>query len=336
MPTLTSASVALLWRGDIEARRNATPVNNRWRLVFAALKEAGIHAEPAVYCEEAASDVRQQLLNADGVLVWVDPLSDGRTRLELDAMLREVASSGVWVSAHPDVTQKMGVKEVLYTTRHLGWGTDTQLYRTYDSFHAEFPRRLHAGGPRVVKQNRGNGGQGVWKVQVMPGGSVSVLEARRGSEPRTVALDAFMSDCAAYFEQGGCIIDQPFQQSLTSGMIRCYMGTDRAVGFGHQYITALLSSAEPGPRIMHPASAPEFRALRSRMETEWMPQLTRELGIERDALPIIWDADFLYGPGEDDFVLCEINVSSVMPIPDQAPREIARLTRDRLLSSTRA
>ena len=212
MPTLTSASVALLWRGDIEARRNATPVNNRWRLVFAALKEAGIHAEPAVYCEEAASDVRQQLLNADGVLVWVDPLSDGRTRLELDAMLREVASSGVWVSAHPDVTQKMGVKEVLYTTRHLGWGTDTQLYRTYDSFHAEFPRRLHAGGPRVVKQNRGNGGQGVWKVQVMPGGSVSVLEARRGSEPRTVALDAFMSDCAAYFEQGGCIIDQPFQQ----------------------------------------------------------------------------------------------------------------------------
>ena len=80
MSALTSASVALLWRGGIEARRNATSDNNRWHLVFAALKEAGIYAEPAVYCEEAASDVRQQLLNADGVLVWVDPLSNGRSR----------------------------------------------------------------------------------------------------------------------------------------------------------------------------------------------------------------------------------------------------------------
>jgi hypothetical protein len=329
-------AVALLWRGDLEARRNATSDNNRWHLVFAALKEAGIHAEPAVYCEEAASDVRQQLLNVDGVLVWVDPLSDGRSRFELDAMLREVASSGIWVSAHPDVTQKMGVKEVLYTTRHLGWGTDTQLYRTYDSFRAEFPQRLHAGGPRVVKQNRGNGGQGVWKVQVLSGGSVSVLEARRGSEPRTVALDAFIADCAAYFEHGGCIIDQPFQPALTRGMIRCYMGTDRVVGFGHQYITALLSSAEPGPRIMHPASAAEFRTLRTRMETEWMPQLMRDLRIKRNDLPIIWDVDFLYGSEEDDFVLCEINVSSVMPIPDHAPREIATLTQGRLLSSRHA
>ena len=54
-------------------------------------------------------------------------------------------------------------------------------------------------------------------------------------------------------------------------------------------------------------------------------------------LPIIWDADFLYGPrsaaGEDTYVLCEINVSSVMPIPDQAPAEIARLARERLLRS---
>ena len=56
-------------------------------------------------------------------------------------MLREIASRGIWVSTHPDVTQKMGVKEVLYTTRHLGWGTDTRLYRTFDAFRDEFPQR---------------------------------------------------------------------------------------------------------------------------------------------------------------------------------------------------
>ncbi len=70
------------------------------------------------------------------------------------------------------------------------------------------------------------------------------------------------------------------------------------------------------------------------MESEWVPQMMQLLGITRDALPIIWDADFLYGPrtaaGEDTYVLCEINVSSVMPIPEQAPTEIARLARERL------
>ena len=85
--------------------------------------------------------------------------------MALDALLRDVANQGVWVSAHPDVTLKMGVKEVLYRTKQLGWGTDTQLYRTADAFHEEFPRRLRSDGPRVLKQNRGNDGQGVWKVE---------------------------------------------------------------------------------------------------------------------------------------------------------------------------
>jgi hypothetical protein len=70
------------------------------------------------------------------------------------------------------------------------------------------------------------------------------------------------------------------------------------------------------------------------METEWTPQMMDVLGIERRALPIIWDADFLYGPrnaeGEDTYVLCEINVSSVFAIPDEAPAAIARLTLERL------
>ena len=62
------------------------------------------------------------------------------------------------------------------------------------------------------------------------------------------------------------------------------------------------------------------------------------LGIDRRSPPIIWDADFLYrfqnAPGEDSYVLCEINVSSCFAIPDQAPAAIARLVLKRL-SNTR-
>ena len=90
---------------------------------------------------------------------------------------------------------------------------------------------------------------------------------------------------------------------------------------------------------MHPPSAPPFQALRAKMEEEWVPQMQRLLDIETDALPLIWDADFLYGPrtsaGDDTYVLCEINVSSVFPIPEDAPAAIARLAEARLRANKR-
>jgi hypothetical protein len=342
--------LALLWRGDREARAKATREGSRLQRIFAALAAHDIDAEPAVYADEIVDEVRAQLLTVDGVLVWVDPISDGQNRRKLDAMLREVASRGVWVSAHPDVTAKMGVKEVLHRTRHLGWGVDTHLYGSATTFRAEFPDRLRSAGPRVLKQNRGNGGQGVWKVERLDASDqperVQVLHARRGSLPEDIALEAFMARCDGYFEDGGCLIDQPFQPRLPDGMIRCYMGADKVVGFGHQLIKALIPppadgpdspAAQPGPRIMHPNSAAPFQRLRTLMETEWTPGMMATLDIDRASLPIIWDADFLYGPrtaaGEDTYVLCEINVSSVFPIPDQAPDAIARLAALRLQSS---
>jgi hypothetical protein len=161
-------------------------------------------------------------------------------------------------------------------------------------------------------------------------------------------LQEFMARCEPYFAWGGCIIDQPFQPRLPEGMIRCYMGTDKVVGFGHQLIKALIPpppegpdspAAQPGPRIMHGADAAPFQKLRAKMEDEWTPQMMRLLGIEAASLPIIWDADFLYGPrtaaGEDTYVLCEINVSSCFAIPDQAPAAIARLVARRLRDAGR-
>jgi hypothetical protein len=344
---MTTLKLALLWPRDVPKWHALTPKAYRLHGVFEAMAALGIQAEPAIYADDVADRVREQLLGCAGVLVWVDPLFAGQDRTALDAMLRDVASKGVWVSAHPEVILKMGVKEVLYRTKHLGWGTDTHVYRNAVSFRESFPQRLRISGARVIKQNRGNGGEGVWKVQIasesVPGAtSVQVLHAPRGSVPRDMPLDGFMSRCETYFDNGGCIIDQPFQVRLPDGMIRCYMGADKVVGFGHQLIKALMPPppegpdskiAQPGPRIMHPASAPAFQLLRTKMESDWTPQMMQHLDIDAASLPIIWDADFLYGPrdaaGRDTYVLCEINVSSVFAFPDQAPAEIARLARAR-------
>ena len=341
--------VAILWRGDCEARRAAAPQHNRYHRIFEELAVLGIRADPAVFDEEFADEVHEQLLTLDGVLVWVDPISRGKTRTVLDAILRDVAARGPWVSAHPDVIMKMGVKEALHRTKYLGCGTDTYLYRSAADFRAAFPSRLQSAGPRVLKQNRGNDGQGVWKVELLSkwasedAGMVSVLQALRGSIPEQLPIAEFMTRSEVYFANGGCIVDQPFQQRLPEGMIRCYMGVDRVVGFGHQLIKGLIPpppegpdspAAQPGPRVMHSADVAVFQVLRTKMEQEWAPQMMETLGVDAAALPIIWDADFLYGPrtasGEDTYVLCEINVSSVFAIPDQAPAAIARLTLSRL------
>ena len=341
-------SVAIVSRGDADARRDTTAQNSRFVRVFEELAAAGIAAQPAIYDESFTDAVRDQLLAVDGVLVWVDPIHQGKTRAGLDALLRDVAAHGPWVSAHPDVILKMGVKEVLYRTRDLGWGADTHRYDSAAAFAAEFPQRLRAGGPRVLKQNRGNGGQGVWKIEALPSAipTVRVLHALRGSHPEDMPLDAFIARCEPYFGWGGCIIDQPFQPRLPDGMIRCYMSGAKVAGFGHQLIKALIPpppqgpespEAQPGPRIMHGPDAPQFQALRRQMEDEWTPQMMKLLAIDEASLPVIWDADFLFGPrdaaGADTYVLCEINASSCFAIPDEAPAAIARTVRGRLVGA---
>jgi hypothetical protein len=333
--------VALVWRGEPGAGV-PEPGKTRFHLIFSALEALGVAAEPALYSEEAEEALRARLLEMDGVLVWVDPLSAGKNRSRLDPLLRDLAAKGVWVSTHPDVILKMGVKEVLYRTRTLGWGTDTDLYASTQDLDTRFPARLSASGPRVLKQNRGNGGQGVWKVELVDAGAtpspdtpVRVLHALPGSVPEELPLASFMDRCRVYFEGAGRMLDQAFQPRLPEGMIRVYMTHNEVVGFGQQLIKALIppdpsaspEANQPGPRIMHPADAPPFRELRDKMESEWVPGMQALLDIPTASLPALWDADFLYGPrtseGADTYVLCEINVSSVAPYPDSAAPKVA-------------
>src|SRR5258708_34522867 len=146
--------VALVYRGDRRERSTVTVENSRLAPVAKALAEMGITTEAAVYADDMADEVREQLLLVDGVLVWVNPGEGSDDRTTLDAILRAVAAAGVWVSTHPDVILKMGTKEVLHRTRDLGWGSDTAVYRSAAEFDKVFPARLASGGGRVLKQNR--------------------------------------------------------------------------------------------------------------------------------------------------------------------------------------
>ncbi len=344
----TRPRVALLYPGDRTARQNAAPENSRFLKVFQALAELGMHAEPAVYHDDFCDEVRRQLMQVDGVLVWVNPIEGDRDRSLLDALLRDVAASGVFVSAHPDVILKLGTKEVLYRTRDIGWGCDTHVYLSMDQMRRELAARLADGQVRVLKQYRGQSGNGIWKVELAAkaGATASPDEtpvrarhAQRGCFEETIPLSEFFRRCEPYFASDGRMIDQAYQPRLPEGMIRCYLVHDKVAGFGHQAINALYPAPPgappeaaplPSPRLYHPPSLPAFQALKRQLEQEWVPAMQQLLHIATDELPVLWDCDFLLGPkhasGADTYVLCEINVSSVSPFPDSAVVPVAQAT----------
>jgi hypothetical protein len=333
--------IGLLWRAEWD------PVEDDGRIVetcklremFAAFGALGLEAEPVVYSDEAVEDVREQFVGLDGVLVWVNPIEHGRDRSQLDALLLEVATAGVFVSAHPDVILKMGTKEVLVRTQSMSWGTETRVYRTVAELRGELPDRLSEGLPVVLKRHRGMGGDGVWKVE-RDGDSLSSLLAQHasgGARAERMALEEFLERCEQYFTGGGFMVEQPFQPRLEEGMIRAYLTHDRVVGFTHQYPRGLMP---PGPdhrptgKVFEHVGAPRYGELRARLESEWVPEMQEILAIDTNSLPVIWDADFLYGPrassGADTYVLCEINVSSTFAFPEFAMSTVAEATLERI------
>jgi hypothetical protein len=340
------SSIALLYPGDRAARDRADPAESRFAELFDALAHAGLATVPAVYHDDFADEVEEQLCHVQLVLVWCNPIQDGRRRDRLDAMLRSVASTGVIVSAHPDAILRLGTKDVLLATRGLPFGSDVHRIDSLDQLKREVPERLQRGA-RVLKQHRGQSGVGVWRVErsssTSAAGQLRVRHAQRGSAETLISMDSFAAQLATYFEleNGGHMIDQAWQPNLTRGMVRAYLVGDRVAGFGHQAVNALFP-AEPGqpapqttPRLYHNAHWPPGQGLKERIEREWVSALCQCVGLAPEQLPLLWDCDFMFGePGEDNeerFVLCEINVSSVHPFPPSAIEPLVAAVRSRLI-----
>lgn len=327
-------NIGVLWRGE----RGAQPserVTTVLGPLFDAFAELGVSTERVVYADDAIEAVREQLQRVDGVLVWVNPIQDGANRAQLDGLLREVSARGAWVSAHPDVIMQMGTKEVLFRTKSVGWGTDTELYRSPEELAERLPQRLAQSGQLVVKQARGNGGDGVWRVELVRASATETIvrtlhAVTRDATAEETTLRAFLDRCDDYFTWSGSVISQPFQARLRDGMIRCYFIQDRVAGFCHQWPTGLLDGpAQSRPRgPWEDADAPHYQRLKTSAESEWVPAMTDILGLRKESLPVIWDADFLYGPkdasGQETYVLCEINISCVWPFPPRATVDVAR------------
>ncbi len=321
-------SIAILVYGSRDCGRDAL-AEEKYKDLASAFLAAGYTVQSVTYSDDQAAALAGYLVSFDAILVWVNPVEQGHNRNTLDALLTEVAAKGCFVSTHPEVILKMGTKDILYKTRDMDWGSDTEMYTGFESFAASFPASLEKGKIRVLKQYRGNGGNGVFKISANADGTVTVTHAIEAGQPKTMALAKLFDGFRPFFSNKGLLIDQEWNKNSVNGMVRCYVVGTKVGGFGYQEINALYELKgqqgyiPPGKRYYYTENCGLFSDLKERMETQWIPALQAKLCIEESRMPIIWDADFFInsvtGAGSaGKYTLCEINVSCVSPFPPGA------------------
>ena len=134
----TSADkVAVIYHGDADRRRQATPETSKVPSIFPALARVGLTGVPVVYHDDFRDDVREQLLGMRAALVWVNPIEQESDRTHLDQLLRDAAAAGLYVSTHPDTILKLGTKQVLVDTHEMSWSAPgTMVHRTPEELRA--------------------------------------------------------------------------------------------------------------------------------------------------------------------------------------------------------
>lgn len=324
-------SIAFLLYGDINSGKNALTEEKYKELARAFLSE-GFTIHSVLYNDEITDTLYDHLLRFDAVLVWVNPIEQGNDRRKLDSLLAKIASEGCFVSTHPEVILKMGTKDILYKTKDMGWGSETNMYTSFEDFTGRFPLSLQKTGIKVLKQYRGNGGNGVYKIlQGASAEEVIVIHAKNSGETKTFSWNDFFTEFRPYFSNNGLLIEQAWHEGLVNGMVRCYVSGNKVAGFGYQEIVALYELDINGTKTFLPPSKRYyftqncglFSDLKPIMETNWIPQLQKTLAISTDMLPVIWDADFFINEANSHtaigkYTLCEINVSCVSPFPPSA------------------
>jgi hypothetical protein len=300
----------------------------KYRALAESFVDYGISVETILYNDTLSDLYRENLKNLDALLVWVNPIEQGHDRKILDHLLSQLAYAGVFVSALPETIMKIGTKDVLYKTRALEFGSDVELYKTFEDFRERFPRTIEDDRTRVLKQFRGNGGDGVFKVTASENDFL-VLHAKRGAVEEKMEAAKFYQFFRTFFDNGNPLLNQDWNDNITNGMVRCYLNGKRVAGFGYQEINALYPQdgpVAPGKRFYFTEECALFADLRSSMEERWIDELLEVSDLASEKLPVIWDADFFINSMIPDssrrYTLCEINVSSVSPFPESAIRFI--------------
>jgi hypothetical protein len=200
--------------------------------------------------------------------------------------------------------------------------------------------------PRVIKQNRGSAGEGIWlcwltnkpycknygDALLSDSDTVKLMEMNDNHvEHHTVG--EFLEFCVngptpkagewkstfpgQYLkggkEAGGQLVDQRLLPRIVEGEVRMQMVKDQLFAIIHKKPTPGNMSAVGGisDYAFYTPDAPEYADLRAKFEAD-MPKIMKSMGLENEPLPLLWTADFI--PVSDHvcpYVVGEFNCSCV-------------------------
>lgn len=267
-----------------------------------------------------------EYIKANGV-AYVSRINPGNLAHETEYfdMLRELCAAGVIGMPHPDAMIGYGAKDALVKLRHTPLvPEDTFAYYTIEQFKTSFPKAL-AKGERVLKQNRGSTGEGIWRVQLVdklddnatevPLNAIVKCTEAKDNHVEYHELHAFMTFCEQYIVgANGMLVDMPFLPRIKEGEIRLFMLRDKPINVVHKkpadaedaFSATLFSGAQ------YRYDRPEQWETLVNGFLNQLPEVTELLG--GYDLPLIWTADFILDTGvlgQDTYVLGEMNCSCV-------------------------
>ena len=291
-----------------------------------ALRARGWSAEPVFYSDADRAAIRDRVVaTADAYVSRINPGTIPGGEAAYFDMLRELCAKGVVGMPHPDAMIGYGAKDALVKLRDTGLvPPDTAAYYTVADFRARFPGML-AGGRRVLKQNRGSTGEGIWLVSVddpRPLGPGPVPLDTRVKCVEAVdnhvehhALGDFLTFCEQYIVgDHGMLVDMPFMPRIKEGEIRILMVGSIPIFVVHkkpaEAADAFSATLFSGAKYTYDDPA-KWRRLVD-MFLGRLPEVMERLGGHE--IPLIWTADFMLDTapdGSDAYVLGEINCSCV-------------------------
>jgi hypothetical protein len=288
---------------------------------------SNISCQPIHYLHEDHDKIFEVLKQFDAIIVRCNPgqiNADGGSQGKFDDALRGLRTKGIQVWPSPDVMEFMGAKDALTRIAHLNIGLpDTLTYFEEDTFKAGFKKTM-AYQPRVIKQNRGSAGEGIWIIKLKKENYcknfgdrscednevLSLMEANDNhSEEHTVG--EFIEWClnvrsakagkwtskgtGKYLEggkaAGGQLVDQRFCPRIVEGELRYNMVGPELVGIIHKKPKAGGISAVSGTGSVYTFYGPEekkFSNLTNGFIKDDMNKIMPSLGLAKEPLPLWW------------------------------------------------
>lgn len=310
-------------KGPDGHRRDTMPI-------VESIREQGWHSEVIYYHPDTAEQTFEKVSSEfDAYISRVNPGNIPGGEKGYFDLLNRLSDAGLVGMSTPEEMMAYGAKDALVKLNDTDLvPADTAAYYDVESFHNTFPTSLSY-GERVLKQNRGSTGSGIWRVQlqdkelaasVEPGTALPLdtkLKATEAVDNHTEIreLGEFMDFCDQYIiGDNGMLVDMRFMPRIVEGEIRILLVGPHPVFVVHKkpseggdnFSATLFSGAK------YTYDKPEDWQELIDMFAEARPVIAEKLG--GDNIPLIWTADFMLDTaedGSDTYVLGEINCSCV-------------------------